>query len=37
VLERCYDEITSVMQRTLDALAAENPRPLLSRFRRRRA
>ena len=32
VLERCYQEITSVMQTTLDALAIENPRPLLSRF-----
>lgn len=36
VLERCYDEVTSIMQSTLDALATENPRPLLSRFRRRR-
>jgi 1-acyl-sn-glycerol-3-phosphate acyltransferase len=34
VLDRCYEEITSVMQSTLDALAAENPRPLISRFRR---
>ncbi|MGB8329093.1 MAG: lysophospholipid acyltransferase family protein [Polyangiales bacterium] len=31
-LERCYQEITSTMQRALDALAMENPRPLLSRF-----
>ncbi len=37
VLERCYEEITSLMQTTLDALAIENPRPLLSRFARRRA
>ncbi len=32
VLEQCYQEITSLMQTTLDALAIENPRPLLSRF-----
>jgi len=32
VLERCYQEITSVMQSTLDTLATENPRPLLRRF-----
>jgi 1-acyl-sn-glycerol-3-phosphate acyltransferase len=32
VLEQCYQEITSIMQTTLDALAIENPRPLLSRF-----
>jgi 1-acyl-sn-glycerol-3-phosphate acyltransferase len=32
VLEQCYQEITSVMQTTLDTLATENPRPLLSRF-----
>ena len=32
VLEQCYEEITSLMQTTLDALAIENPRPLLSRF-----
>lgn len=37
VLDRCYEEITSVMQATLDALALENPRPLLSRLRSRRA
>jgi 1-acyl-sn-glycerol-3-phosphate acyltransferase len=36
VLEQCYQEITSIMQTTLDALAIENPRPLLSRFRRRK-
>lgn len=33
VLERCYDQITGVMQKTLDRLAAENPYPLLSRLR----
>jgi 1-acyl-sn-glycerol-3-phosphate acyltransferase len=32
VLEQCYQEITTVMQTTLDTLAIENPRPLLSRF-----
>jgi hypothetical protein len=32
VLEQCYEEITALMQATLDALALENPRPLLSRF-----
>ena len=32
VLEQCYQEITSIMQATLDTLAIENPRPLLSRF-----
>jgi len=37
VLEQCYQEITSIMQSTLDALAIENPRPLLSRFLRRKA
>ncbi|MGB5695317.1 MAG: lysophospholipid acyltransferase family protein [Polyangiales bacterium] len=37
VLEQCYREITSIMQGTLDALAIENPRPLLSRFLRRKA
>ena len=37
VLDRCYEEITSVMQATLDALALENPRPLLSRLRSLRA
>jgi 1-acyl-sn-glycerol-3-phosphate acyltransferase len=35
-LEQCYDEITSVMQTTLDALALENPRPLVSRFVKKR-
>jgi 1-acyl-sn-glycerol-3-phosphate acyltransferase len=33
VLERCYEEITGVMQSTLDQLARENPQPLLSRVR----
>jgi 1-acyl-sn-glycerol-3-phosphate acyltransferase len=33
VLERCYEEITGVMQSTLDGLARENPQPLLSRVR----
>ena len=32
VLERCYDEVVAVMQRTLDQLAAENPRPLARRL-----
>ena len=32
VLEQCYQEVTSLMQTTLDTLAIENPRPLLSRF-----
>jgi len=36
VLEQCYQEITSLMQTTLDALAIENPRPLISRFLPRR-
>jgi len=35
VLEQCYQEITSIMQTTLDRLAIEDPRPLLSRFVRR--
>ena len=36
VLEQCYEEVTSIMQATLDQLAIENPRPLLSRFRRKK-
>ena len=36
ILERCYEEVTSIMQATLDQLAIENPRPLLSRFRRKK-
>lgn len=34
VLDRCYEEITDVMQATLTRLAQENPRPLLSRIER---
>jgi 1-acyl-sn-glycerol-3-phosphate acyltransferase len=33
VLEQCYQEITGVMQGTLDELVRENPQPLLSRVR----
>ncbi len=33
VLQRCYDEITGVMQETLDDLADETPFPVLSRLR----
>ena len=33
VLERCYQEIESVMQATLDELAKEHPYPILSRLR----
>jgi 1-acyl-sn-glycerol-3-phosphate acyltransferase len=33
VLERCYQEITDVMQATLDGLSRANPQPLLSRLR----
>jgi len=33
VLQGCYDEITSVMQTTLDELAAENPRPIATRLK----
>jgi 1-acyl-sn-glycerol-3-phosphate acyltransferase len=32
VLERCYQEITDVMQRTLDELAREHPYPVLARL-----
>ena len=32
VLERCYQEIQSVMQRTLDDLAKEHPYPILTRL-----
>lgn len=32
VLQRCYDEITGVMQATLDALAKEHPFPVLERL-----
>lgn len=33
-IDRCYDEISTVMQRTLDGLAAERPRPLVDGLRR---
>lgn len=33
VVDRCYEEITSCMQDTLDALAEEHPYPVLSRLR----
>jgi hypothetical protein len=33
VVDRCYDEITDVMQRTLSTLARENPWPVLRRLR----
>ena len=32
VLQCCYDEISGVMQRTLDELAAEHPHPILTRL-----
>lgn len=32
-VQRCYQEITAVMQRTLDELVEENPYPVLSRLR----
>jgi 1-acyl-sn-glycerol-3-phosphate acyltransferase len=32
VLDRCYMEITGVMQRTLDRLAREHPHPVLNRL-----
>jgi len=32
VLQHCYDEITSVMQQTLDDLAGEHPYPVLTRL-----
>ncbi|TFH27923.1 MAG: hypothetical protein E4H00_09130 [Myxococcales bacterium] len=31
-MKRCYDEITTVMQATLDDLAAEHPYPVLERL-----
>jgi 1-acyl-sn-glycerol-3-phosphate acyltransferase len=37
VLDACYDEITSVMQATLDGLAVENPKPLLGRLQPRKS
>ncbi len=33
VVDACYKEISALMQTTMDQLAAENPRPLLSRLR----
>ena len=36
-LERCYQQITTVMQATLDALVEENPKPLLRRLTRGRS
>jgi 1-acyl-sn-glycerol-3-phosphate acyltransferase len=32
-VQQCYEEITGVMQRTLDELVEENPYPVLSRLR----
>lgn len=32
IVDRCYDEITSLMQSTLTRLAAEHPRPLAARL-----
>jgi 1-acyl-sn-glycerol-3-phosphate acyltransferase len=32
VVQQCYEEITGVMQQTLDRLAAEHPHPLLERL-----
>jgi 1-acyl-sn-glycerol-3-phosphate acyltransferase len=32
VVQHCYEEITGVMQQTLDRLAAEHPHPLLERL-----
>lgn len=32
-VQQCYEEITAVMQRTLDELVEENPYPVLSRLR----
>lgn len=34
VIDRCYEEITAVMQATLDKLAEERPRPLVDGLRR---
>ena len=33
LVQRCYDEVTEVMQRTLDTMAQENPFPLLARLK----
>jgi 1-acyl-sn-glycerol-3-phosphate acyltransferase len=32
ILERCYEEITGIMQRTLDDLSREHPHPVLMRL-----
>jgi len=32
IVQQCYDEVESVMQRTLDALATEHPYPILTRL-----
>lgn len=34
VIDHCYDEVSTVMQRTLDRLASERPRPLVDGLRR---
>lgn len=34
VVRRCYDEVTTTMQTTLDRLVAEHPYPVLTRVRR---
>jgi len=34
VLERCYSEVETVMQRTLDELVKENPFPLARRLQK---
>jgi hypothetical protein len=33
VLRTCYEEITALMQKTLDRLAREDPHPVLTRLR----
>lgn len=32
IVQKCYDEITGIMQRTLDAMAEERPYPILTRL-----
>jgi hypothetical protein len=32
ILQACYDEITGIVQKTLDGLASERPYPILSRL-----
>lgn len=32
IVQKCYDEITGIMQRTLDAMAEERPYPILMRL-----